>query len=81
MTTIRLRLTTIRRGHCAAASCRAPLEWYRTLAGKAMPMNLGATVVALERDEHGAIGVFDAAESHWATCPARARFTRPRPRR
>jgi hypothetical protein len=88
MPLIRLQLATKKDGVCRAQNCLAPLTWYATLTGRAMPMNAGATPTA---HEHVAIlvegirtvvevGVFDASESHWATCPAREAF-RQRTRR
>jgi hypothetical protein len=76
MALIYLRVTSRRPGQCAASICRAPLDWYATAAGKAMPMKRGAqpTSTAVDPSSLLVIGAFDAADSHWASCPARARF-------
>jgi hypothetical protein len=84
MATIRLRLATKKAGQCRALECAAPLEWYETLAGRAMPMNAGATPLTHEQVEiylDGIrtvvdVGAFDAAESHWVTCRAPEPFRR-----
>lgn len=83
MATIRLRIGTKRPGQCASVRCRAALDWYRTVAGAAMPMNRGAIAIALETDAttHEPIGLFNASESHWATCPARELYTHGKLRR
>ena len=70
MPMIRLYVDSKKPGVCRAETCRAPLAWYETLAGHAMPMNAGARPTTVE----GNVGIFDAGDSHWATCPARARF-------
>jgi hypothetical protein len=47
-----------------------------------MPMNIGARPVRLEEDPatHKVIGYFESSDTHWATCPARDRFGRRRPK-
>jgi len=74
-TLIRLRLDSVHTGICRADECGATIVWYRTLIDNHfMPMNAGA----LPQHVDGKVGYFDAAQSHWATCPARARFGKPR---
>lgn len=77
MTEIRLRLGPVKPDYCRAPECRKPIVWYRTLNDRAMPMNVGAEPLRIEND----VAVFDAADSHWATCPASDRFGRKRVRR
>ena len=72
---IRLRLVTKKAGQCSAASCLAPLDWYRTEHDKAMPMNRGAEAGRVEFFGDDPIGTFNSADSHWATCPARQQFS------
>lgn len=56
--------------------CGASMQWYHTLKGKKMPMNRDAVPVKSENDPMTGqvIVYFDAADSHWNTCPQRARF-------
>lgn len=76
-TLIRLYEDTKKPGVCSAAICRAPIDWYRTLSDKGMPMNRGAAARESSQDLAGrTIGKFSSADSHWATCPARAKFGR-----
>jgi 5-methylcytosine-specific restriction endonuclease McrA len=75
MPLIALVVATKRTGQCRAPSCRAALDWYRTVAGKAMPMNRGAVATTTT----DGVGEFDAADSHWSTCAARAQFVRRAP--
>ena len=75
MTTIRLVLPMTNRGTCR--SCGAAIDWHETLQGKAMPMNAGAVHLKTEGSgPNREVGLFDASESHWATCPAAASFRR-----
>jgi hypothetical protein len=79
MPLIRLRVGTRRLGQCAAAICRAPIDWYRTLEDRAMPMNRGAQAHRIEHTGDDDIGYFDSGDTHWSTCPARKRFVRRPP--
>lgn len=74
---IRLYEDTKKPGMCVAANCRAPLDWYRTLNGKGMPMNRGAVPLKSENDPQTrrVIASFSSADSHFATCPASKRFS------
>lgn len=64
------------RGPGTCRGCAAALDWYDTVAGKHMPVNSGAVPVRSEQDEATwrVVAVFDAADTHWATCPDRQRF-------
>jgi len=68
---ISLVLPKTNTGHCR--SCGAIIDWYQTPAGKGMPLNAGAvhlrTTGGGPRPE---VGEFDAADTHWATCPQAA---------
>lgn len=79
-TLIRLYEDTKQPGQCSAAACRAPLDWYRTLNDKGMPMNRGAVPVKSENEPgtQRVIAFFSSADSHWSTCPARASFGKGR---
>lgn len=68
MTRIRLRSNTGRPSICRG--CGAEIVWMNTLTGKHMPMNGSA------RPCHcgDGVDVYDAADAHWASCPARAMF-------
>lgn len=67
MPTIRLVLPKTNSGTCR--SCGAPVDWYATPAGKAMPMNAGAEPVQATDLLDPNFGSFDTADTHWATCP------------
>lgn len=59
----------------APATCRgcgAAIDWYETLNGRRMPMNRDAVPRKSETESETwrVIAFFDAADSHWATCPA-----------
>lgn len=58
--------------------CDAPIEFYETLKGKRMPMNAGAVPRRSEKDPATwrVIAFFSSADSHFATCPKRAEFSR-----
>jgi hypothetical protein len=60
--------------------CQADIFWFETLNGKRMPMNAGAVSRKSEFDAttRRTILYFSSEDSHWATCPARARFARRR---
>lgn len=75
-TLIRLYEDTRMPGACR--SCQAPLDWYRTLTDKAMPMNRGAVPRKSENDQDTkrVVAFFAASDSHWATCPDAAKFGR-----
>jgi hypothetical protein len=78
-TLIRLYADSKKPGICSAATCRAPLDWYRTLKDKGMPMNRGAVARDQVQGEGGRIiGLFSSSDSHWATCPASTRFGKGR---
>jgi hypothetical protein len=79
-TLIRLYEDTKKPGVCSATSCRAPIDWYRTLKDKGMPMNRGAVPRKSENDPDTkrVIAFFSAGDSHWATCPAATKFGRGR---
>jgi hypothetical protein len=66
-------------GRCSG--CQARIVWHPTLNGKSMPMNADAVAVLSEKDATGALVlIFDAADAHWASCPARAHFRSSTPR-
>jgi hypothetical protein len=76
---IKLILDSKRSGQCRAPSCGAALDWYRTFPGdKSMPVRRDAKPLLIEEDpKTGArLGVFDAADTHWRSGPARAEFKR-----
>jgi len=51
-------------------SCGAPVDWYTTPAGKAMPMNAGARPVHEDPDSFDPpFATFHTDDTHWATCP------------
>ncbi len=78
-TLIRLYVATRKSGQCVSGECLASLDWYTTLNDRAMPMNAGAQPIRTEIDRTtgSVVGFFSSADSHWSTCPARARFSRP----
>lgn len=78
MPTILLQLPSSGRSPCRA--CGAKLDWYYTHPiGRAMPMNAGSVAVRLRGGgPNPEIGEFDAADSHWTTCPERDRFRKDR---
>lgn len=67
---IRLASGPHRPGICRG--CRREIFWAKTLNGKSMPMNEGA----LPRHQDEGVDVYDAADSHWASCPDRVQFDR-----
>lgn len=70
---ITLKLPKTNTGRCR--SCGASVDWYATPAGKAMPM--AAEAVCLRTRGGGPVdelGDFDAADTHWATCPQAGRW-------
>lgn len=75
---IRLYEDTKKPGICSAGSCRAHLDWYRTLNDKGMPMNRGAVPVKSENESETrrVIAFFSSDDTHWNTCPARQHFGR-----
>jgi hypothetical protein len=78
-TLFRLVEKTKQPGVCSASSCRAPLDWYRTLTGASMPMNRGAVARDhVEDGRGGTVALFSSADAHWSTCPARQKFARRR---
>lgn len=79
-TMIRLYEDSAKPGVCSASACRAPITWYRTLNDKGMPMNRGAVPRKSENDPatKRVIAFFASSDSHFATCPARARFSKSR---
>lgn len=74
MSQIRLIEKGMNSGTCSG--CGARIDWYETPAGKRMPMNGGAVAVRSGNDPATwePFLVFDGADSHWNTCPQRARF-------
>jgi hypothetical protein len=79
-TLIRLYEDTKKPGVCSSARCGAPLDWYRTLNDRGMPMNRGAVPRRSENEEgtRRVIAFFASSDSHWSTCPARAQFGKGR---
>jgi hypothetical protein len=75
-TLIRLLADTKKPGVCSAASCRAAIDWYRTLSGASMPMNRGAVPRTSEPLAGQTVGFFSSEDSHWASCVARGQFGR-----
>lgn len=73
MPEIRLRRPPMLPNAGACRGCAATIRWYTTEQGKAMPMNADADPLRVEGE---AILVFDAAGSHWATCPQAKSFKR-----
>lgn len=74
-TLIRLFEQTRQPGRCRG--CEALIDWYDTLTAKRMPMNRGAVPRKSELDsERRVVAFFDAADSHWASCPGRSLFTK-----
>jgi hypothetical protein len=69
MPVIRVFDDTRGKGRCR--SCDTPITWFRTVAGKAVPMD-GHEPVPVQ-SEHNEdmrlVSVFDSADTHWATCP------------
>ena len=72
---IRLLVKTRSTGYLCKG-CGAAIDWYRTLADKAMPMNAGAKPTRL--DDAGRVGFFAAGDAHWSRCPQAKRFARGR---
>lgn len=61
----------------ACRGCGAAIEWFKTLKGKSMPMNLGATPRRVTGDASGrAVGFYSSADAHWSTCPKANLFSR-----
>lgn len=62
--------------------CGAQIIWALTPAGKPTPVDAKTTRVALLRDNDGnppkIEDAVDGHVSHWATCPERDRFRRPK---
>jgi hypothetical protein len=63
------------------ATCRGcgdAIEFYETLNGKKMPMNRGAVPRKSDKDPSTwrVIAFFAAADSHFATCPQRSKFSK-----
>jgi hypothetical protein len=75
MSEIRLLVKTRSTGY-VCRGCGAALDWYRTLAGKAMPMKAGAQARSTHVEDNRTVGMFDAADAHWRSCPQAARFKR-----
>ena len=72
--TFRVYSTIIDDRPAVCRSCGAPLTYYETLKGKAMPVNAGAVPVRTYDDtDTGAaprrVLVFAADDSHFASCP------------
>lgn len=63
-------------GRCR--SCSAQLMWHETLTGKTMPMNADAVPRKSYRDAatHRVVVYFAASDSHFATCPDVATYSR-----
>jgi hypothetical protein len=76
-TDVQIRLFADSRALAKCRGCDAPIEFYETLSGRMMPMNAGAAPRTSETDASGrVIGHYAAEDTHWATCPERARFSR-----
>lgn len=76
---ITIRLLMKRQGISVCRSCSAPIEWFSTPSGRLMPMNAGAVHLRTEGGgPNPEIGVFDAGDSHFATCPQAATHRRAR---
>lgn len=58
--------------------CLAEIEWYETVGGRSMPMNVGARAVSVKGREKNAVLAFAAADTHWATCPGAKSFKKKR---
>jgi len=76
MSEIALLLSSRKPGQCSSRTCLRDLEWYRTVRGRAMPMNAGARPIRTETVDGQTVGYFSSDDSHWATCPAASRFHR-----
>jgi hypothetical protein len=74
-TLIRLYEDSKQRAQCRG--CDADIEFFETLRGSKMPMNSGAVPRKSETDPstRRVVGYFAAADSHFVTCPDRARFS------
>ena len=53
--------------------CGRVVIWVTTMAGKRMPMD---RVIVRGRDRWGV--ELDQEDTHWATCPKRSEFTKPK---
>lgn len=77
-TLIRVYASSGRVAQCRG--CNADIVWMDTLLGRHMPMN--ASAVPRRSEPHPSTGrvivFYAAADSHWATCPAREQFRRGR---
>lgn len=73
-TLFRVFAAPVRPGHCRG--CNASISWYQTIALKAMPVNVNARPQKTEIDvvTGRRVAYFSTADSHWATCPERAKF-------
>jgi hypothetical protein len=75
-TLIRLYEDSKQRAQCRG--CDADIEFYETLRGSRMPMNAGAVPRKSETDPTTwrVIAYFSSADSHFASCPRSADFSR-----
>jgi hypothetical protein len=61
-------------------SCRAPIVWSTTVAGKAVPLDAKVlTVAILQPDGH--VEIVQGRQAHFATCPDATQHRKPRQRR
>jgi hypothetical protein len=78
MSLLRLYADSRRSGNCRG--CGAAIDWWETIAAQAMPMDVTARILDRDWSESAErwIVYLSAGDSHWATCPERARFKTPR---
>jgi hypothetical protein len=73
------RHTPPRLAFCSADECQRRIEWVKTIGGKEMPVDHPLTVIEQhERLDGSLVVTIDGGTSHFATCPAAARFRRAR---
>jgi hypothetical protein len=74
-----IRLLLPKTNSATCRSCGAAIDWYETPAGKKMPMNAGAVSLRITGGgPQPEIGEFDAADSHFVTCPTAAAWRKTR---
>lgn len=65
------------RARCRAKECRREIEWVLTPKGAKLPVDAPLHVAMETQRLDGTPVLFiDNATVHWASCPARARFSR-----
>lgn len=62
---------------CRASECRRQIEWVLTPKDKKLPVDVPLQVAMETQTLDGKVLTYiDTANVHWASCPARAKFSR-----